>query len=203
MLLLALEEYFNEPTPTVLKRLHDSINAIDLSLAPLLTLDERLVLRNSERKDLFEEKIAFLEDASVMLGDDGDDSSSSAYRRSMTPLASSSMAADESLSADDFAPYQAPGHLSVPSGLDFSPRARVASDTSAVSGFSSASTPSTGAIGMQRQGSNFSTHASRNKGLRDTHYYDTSVSYNGLTLPIRYPLGTFPEEVGDVCHSSC
>lgn len=34
--------------------------------------------------------------------------------------------------------------------------------------------------------------------VRDTHFFETSVSYNGHTLPIKMPLSTFSEEIGDV-----
>lgn len=41
-------------------------------------------------------------------------------------------------------------------------------------------------------------HHHRHGGVRDTHFFETHVSYNGHNLPIRVPLSTFPEEVGDV-----
>lgn len=34
---------------------------------------------------------------------------------------------------------------------------------------------------------------------KDTHFYHTSVAYRDHQLPIKMPLSTFPEEVGDVC----
>jgi hypothetical protein len=56
LLLLALEEYFKSPVPETLGMLYDSVNAMDLSLMPKLTLLERHLLQASENKDLFVEK---------------------------------------------------------------------------------------------------------------------------------------------------
>ncbi|CEH17866.1 hypothetical protein CBOM_04247 [Ceraceosorus bombacis] len=33
--------------------------------------------------------------------------------------------------------------------------------------------------------------------VRDTHFYETSLAYQGKSVPLRIPLHTFPEEVGD------
>ena len=35
--------------------------------------------------------------------------------------------------------------------------------------------------------------------VKDTHFYHTTVAYKDHQLPIKMPLSTFPEEVGDVC----
>ncbi|KAK5989910.1 Protein mesA [Cladobotryum mycophilum] len=56
LLLLALEEYFKSPVPETLAMLYDSVNAMDLSLMPKLSLLERNLLLASENKDLFVEK---------------------------------------------------------------------------------------------------------------------------------------------------
>jgi hypothetical protein len=34
--------------------------------------------------------------------------------------------------------------------------------------------------------------------VKDTHFLHTTIEYKGVSLPIRLPLATFPEEVGDV-----
>jgi len=39
----------------------------------------------------------------------------------------------------------------------------------------------------------------RHHMVRDTHFFETSISYKEYTLPIKMPVFTFPEEVGDVC----
>lgn len=148
--------------------MYEAINSIDTSLAPSLSLDERMVLRCSERRDLFEEK--FVDE----------------------PL--TSPAATLSPTTRDNAAIHGkedrPGHLGVPGGEgDLQPRTRVASDNSTAS-----------APGMTRVNSNRTAvpNSAKNKSLRDTHYFETSVFYNDLSLPIRLPLYTFPHEVGDV-----
>lgn len=35
-------------------------------------------------------------------------------------------------------------------------------------------------------------------GTKDTHFYHTTIDYKGHQLPIKMPLYTFPQEVGDV-----
>lgn len=54
LLLLALEEYFNNPSHEILARLYDSANAISTAGMPVLTREERILLRQSDRKDLLE-----------------------------------------------------------------------------------------------------------------------------------------------------
>ncbi|TFY73961.1 hypothetical protein EWM64_g10052, partial [Hericium alpestre] len=56
VLLLALDDYFNAPSQDCLARLFDAINAMDISAAPVLTRYEKLIMRHSERKDVFAEK---------------------------------------------------------------------------------------------------------------------------------------------------
>ena len=56
MLLLALEDYFTDPSQECLARLFDAVNAMDISAAPVLTRDEKLIMRVSDRKDVFSEK---------------------------------------------------------------------------------------------------------------------------------------------------
>ena len=55
---MALDDYFNDPSQDCLARLFDAVNAMDISLAPTLTRDEKLIMRVSERKDVFAEKFA-------------------------------------------------------------------------------------------------------------------------------------------------
>jgi hypothetical protein len=40
-------------------------------------------------------------------------------------------------------------------------------------------------------------------GIKDTHFFPTTIAYKGHQLPIRVPLSTFPEEVGDVWDFLC
>jgi hypothetical protein len=56
LLLLALEEYFRAPVLDTLASLYDSLNAMDLSLLPRLSMLETFVLQASDAKDMFIEK---------------------------------------------------------------------------------------------------------------------------------------------------
>lgn len=48
--------------------------------------------------------------------------------------------------------------------------------------------------------SNPSSNSTTNphKRPKDTHFYDTKINYSGKSIPVRIPLQTFPEEVGEV-----
>lgn len=63
ILLLALEDYFSTPSVTVLARLYNAINSIEATTLPYLSLDERSILRTSDRKDMFEEKFGLVPSA--------------------------------------------------------------------------------------------------------------------------------------------
>ncbi|KAL7423106.1 hypothetical protein Q5752_002405 [Cryptotrichosporon argae] len=65
LLLLALEEYFASPSADVLARLFDSANAISTTGMPGLSRGERILLRQTERKDLFEDRFGVFEPASA------------------------------------------------------------------------------------------------------------------------------------------
>lgn len=56
LLLLALEEYFRAPVVETLASLYNSLNAMDLSLLPRLSLFENFVLSATDAKDMFIEK---------------------------------------------------------------------------------------------------------------------------------------------------
>lgn len=53
---MALDDYFLDPSQECLARLFDSINSMDISLVPTLSRDEKLIMRVSDRKDVFAEK---------------------------------------------------------------------------------------------------------------------------------------------------
>ena len=58
VLLMALDDYYSNPSQDCLARLFDAINSMDLSAAPSLTRHEKLVMRHADRKDIFAEKHA-------------------------------------------------------------------------------------------------------------------------------------------------
>ncbi|KAG9128250.1 hypothetical protein FRC07_002209 [Ceratobasidium sp. 392] len=56
ILTMALDDYFIQPDVQSLARLFDAVNAMDISRAPVLSRDEMLIMRATERKDVFAEK---------------------------------------------------------------------------------------------------------------------------------------------------
>jgi hypothetical protein len=63
LLLLALEEYFANPSHEILAKLFDSANAISTAGMPVLTREERILLRQSDRKDCLGFRFGLLENA--------------------------------------------------------------------------------------------------------------------------------------------
>lgn len=55
---MALDDYFSDPSQDCLARLFDAVNSMDLSTAPMLTRQEKMIMRFSERKDIFAEKFS-------------------------------------------------------------------------------------------------------------------------------------------------
>ncbi|EJU02421.1 spindle pole body interacting protein [Dacryopinax primogenitus] len=66
---------------------------------------------------------------------------------------------------------------------------------------SSASSTGSRGLGLGMKGSSDSHEHSKPRagtlGTRDTHFYNTSIVFKGVTLPIRIPLSTFRDEIGD------
>ena len=190
----------------VLKRLYECINAIDIASAPQLTINERLILRNSERKDLFEEKYQAAYDAhhpataaDTSTVDEHDDD---------TPMEEVTAHAGVQHRSRSTTPIQlklaraTPDQESVTDFGSMSLRSRVTSNAS------SGGLPflPSSSIKMDRKGSTVSLTSSLymrslSRTPRDTHFFDTAVTYNDtISMPIRLPMSTFAAEVGDVSH---
>jgi hypothetical protein len=207
-----LEEYYQSPSPQVLAKLFDSLNSISLTGCPNLSRAERIILRNSESKDLFGEKFVLGEpdtrDDSGGVEDLGIDDEE-ADEVPFTASSSGGGGVRKSLRSTF-------GRLSDGSVR----RMRKTSRTSLKAGGSTV-LPSTNAptsnstnppsnvtssqqkgLGLGRPGTAEGDLLERKKpaGPRDTHFYDTTAEYSGLSIPIRVPLSIFPEEVGDVRH---
>ncbi|KAA8908636.1 docking domain of Afi1 for Arf3 in vesicle trafficking-domain-containing protein [Sphaerosporella brunnea] len=56
LLLFALEDYFKNPSVDILKKLFTSVNSMDLSAMPRLSIFERQILAASDNKEMFSEK---------------------------------------------------------------------------------------------------------------------------------------------------
>lgn len=117
ILLLALDDYFDDPGPSSLARLYDAINSLDLTPAPSLTRSEKLILRANDRNDFFLDR----------------------FHNSSRPGSSASHHLQPP------APTPAPPHLP-----------------------------------------------------RDTHFWDTSIQYAKMDIPIKWPMDAFEDEVGEV-----
>ncbi|KAF5380434.1 hypothetical protein D9615_004661 [Tricholomella constricta] len=262
-LLMALDDYFSDPSQDCLARLFDAVNSMDLSGAPLLTRHEKIVMRSSERKDIFAEKFAHLAlrdtqqnwngsnpgfgTKSVMqhrstnsgesyssfeeglLSRHRQDESRTREREpsrkrdrvetdSSTAVTSSHHANNQDSPSDSsFSLGGSAVWVGDESGLDLT-RKDTGDSSSVVSLVgsntmvaSSRKRRSTDASSMSSQ-AHSRDHMPRAPGnampsyydphlrsglAKDTHFYHTSVAYKDHQLPIKMPLSTFPEEVGD------
>ncbi|KJA19960.1 hypothetical protein HYPSUDRAFT_43867 [Hypholoma sublateritium FD-334 SS-4] len=256
-LLLALDDYLSDPSQDCLARLFDAVNSMDLSGAPILSRNEKLVIRSSERKDVFSEKFAngptyqasapgtksVLQHRSTNSND-----SYSSFEEGILLRNSRDKYTDESKGrkkeshridkpdGDSMSSTQAPSSYTQhspsessfslggsavwvgdESGLDLMPKERT--DASSVASYvatstlvgssrnrrstdASASSSSSHAQGKEQvqrqQQSQYAYDPHRRNGVvKDTHFYNATVAYKDHQLPIKMPLATFPEEVGD------
>jgi hypothetical protein len=65
LLLFALEDYFKDPSIDVLAKLFQSVNSMDLSTMPRLSIFERMILAASDNKEMFQEKFEEMAMASM------------------------------------------------------------------------------------------------------------------------------------------
>ncbi|KAF8143329.1 mesa protein [Mycena galopus ATCC 62051] len=224
------------PVQDCLARLFDAVNSMDLSGAPLLTRNEKMVMRSSERKDIFAEKFAHLAPPTQGWNSNG---KSLLHHRS-THSGESFSSFEEGILMrnkerdDAVVAVQPPTGQSSPSEASFSlggsavwvgdesgldvgsgegegeeesilsfvgttvtePNRRRRS-TDASSGSSQAHLKD----GLLRPSMihtpSYYDPAQRSGMAKDTHFYHTTVAYKDHQLPIKMPLATFPEEVGD------
>ncbi|TDL18713.1 spindle pole body interacting protein [Rickenella mellea] len=201
VLLMALDDYFTNPSQDCLARLFDAVNAMDISAAPTLTRCEKLIMRTSERKDVFAEKFAERRipmDIRQTLIQHSNESRSSIEGKSRSRT--DSLTSQHSASEASFSLGGSAVWVGDESGLENGrerehhspPRGRISTDASSAS--------SHGVNGRREESTATATsytEAQLRSVVKDTHFYQTSIAYKGHTLPIRMPLSTFPEEVGD------
>lgn len=232
---MALDDYFANPSQDCLARLFDAVNSMDISHAPRLSRYEKIIMRTSERKDLFIEKYedlmkprpaeqhtasehghrtsdsvgsqASFEEGIMMRtreekgkGRDEESQGPGSSTTSLQAQPNQPSPTDGSFSLDGSAVW-------VESGVDQSPHlpsslgsAHTNSSRSAsVRGRKSTDASSTSSVpgrrdsGAQTPGPNPAVPV-----LKDTHFFPATITYNDHQLPIRLPMYTFPEEVGDV-----
>jgi hypothetical protein len=252
VLLMALDDYYNDPSQDCLARLFDAVNSMDISAAPTLTRNEKIVMRCSERKDIFAEKFSHPRpsgDAHLSVPASGKHSkqmhrttnsggSSSSFEegilikkrgseanrdtrewerpreRKASGPQSTSPPRYGSPSESSFSLGGNPVWVGNESGLDDaalsigdgsgSSAASVGGSTVVTSRGRKSTDASSTTSSQQGQGYgqailSATTPSYHNSlGVKDTHFYHTTLAYKGHQLPIKLPLYTFPEEVGDV-----
>ena len=237
VLLLALDDYFMNPSQDCLARLFDAVNAMDFSKMPLLTNFEKLIMRCSERQDLL---IGRFDDYSP-LNDPGTATQQTAaggFPSTARPTHRSTNSGDSRVSYDEsvkgragngVGKSKAAGQMRSPtspsdasfsldgsavwvgdeSGLDQMGFVATAASASSSSISSAArgrrstdvsSSSSHGAYGRPGEGPQ-SFGGAASAALKDSHFFHTAINYNEHLLPVKVPLSTFPEEVGEVCSS--
>ena len=231
---MALDDYFSSPSQDCLARLFDAVNSMDISQAPRLSRYEKLIMRTSERKDLFIEKYedllrpkeqalgranthrnsesigshsSFEEGIMIRTREEKGKGKDSEQRGSVSSTASLQGPAQHSPSDADFSldgsavwvenhPDQLP-HL--PSSMGSTQTAAsTRSGTSSVRGRKSTDASSTSSLHRREDGTATPAPNAATPVLKDTHFFPATITYNDHQLPIRLPMYTFPEEVGDV-----
>jgi hypothetical protein len=164
---------------------------MDTAHLPYLSLDERLILRTSERKDIFSEKFSDAESNSLL---PTSPSNQSLYGNGDSNVGSEVLETSDRRSVSS-------GSLSSRTSKDARALAdlpRTASSDGRGGRWSSGNTVEE----VVTEGSfvDAATTGSlpRSNRPKDTHWFDTKIFYSGHSLNIRVPLGTFPEEIGDV-----
>ena len=227
---MALDDYFANPSQDCLARLFDAVNSMDISMTPLLTRYEKLIMRTSERKDVFVEKFEELsrpypsdiapihahkakdsvgshssfEEGILMRakddkakGKDLDKKTATSSSLSLPPTNQQSPS-DASFSLDGSAVWVESGDQTFPYGG--SGVTSTSSRNTSIRGRKSTDASSSSSSHNTRDRSGAVTPSANPAGpvLKDTHFYPATIEYNDHQLPIRLPLSTFPEEVGDV-----
>ncbi|CEL61774.1 Protein mesA OS=Emericella nidulans (strain FGSC A4 / ATCC 38163 / CBS 112,46 / NRRL 194 / M139) GN=mesA PE=1 SV=2 [Rhizoctonia solani AG-1 IB] len=216
ILTMALDDYFVQPDVQCLARLFDAVNAMDISRAPVLSRDEMLIMRATERKDVFAEKFFGTELLADVIAKDGrttgpHDSISSSISMDTfdTDLVAGVRSRKSSFTSNSAHSHSPPTSLAMKnddSNEDFTSKPN--GDSATRTSFDRMSVASS--VHLGNRGDNSSTgHGSTAPATRkiinsrDTHFYTSFVRYytrlkeGYLDLPVHCPLFTFPEEVGD------
>ncbi|CCA78058.1 hypothetical protein PIIN_01734 [Serendipita indica DSM 11827] len=209
IMLIALDEYYKNPTEACVKEFYDTLNALDLSMVPQLTRHERLVMRLSDRTDIFSEKFSRRRSREIP----GDLHVFDAGPELSTALNGSKEVVNQALSRSQSA-ASLKNHrrtTSTASGEQPSEASHDSSNGVIWTGDDS-SRASNALSGLQSNGSfdalksredllpvpSDSSHPAKSRiQQRDTHFYETTIKYANIPLPIKIPVSTFPEEVGD------
>jgi hypothetical protein len=251
---MALDDYYSDPSQDCLARLFDAVNAMDISAAPVLSRAEKIVMRSSERKDVFAEKFvpttsqgdirlsvplisgpfkaghrstnsgssysSFEEGLMMRQGAKKDDGRETHLEWDPTQGRGRERAGSQPTMLPQLQQHSPPG-----SSFSLGENPVWVGDESIQESISSSSGTSASMSGSTNRGRKStdasSSSSSHNKDLgqgqgpappavphgtglvKDTHFYHTSIAYKGHQLPIKLPLSTFSEEVGDVRRPLC
>ncbi|CAE6464791.1 unnamed protein product [Rhizoctonia solani] len=215
ILTMALDDYFVQPDVQCLARLFDAVNAMDVSRAPVLSRDEMLIMRATERKDVFAEKFFGTELLADVAPKDTrgagphDSISSMSVDTFDTDIVTGVRSRKSSFTSDSAHSHSPPTSLKMKNdGSNEDVTAKPNGDSTHRTSLDRASIASS--IHLGNRGDNSSAgHGSvapTNRKVinsRDTHFYTSFIRYYPrlkdihLDLPVHCPLSTFPEEVGD------
>ena len=195
---MALDDYFADPSQDCLAQLFDAINSMDLSAAPVLTRREKLVMRSSERNNIFLEKFSHL----VSHQSWGHAGSRGTKKDLETPLPALPSLTQCSPSDASFSLGGSAVWVGDETALEAASVGSLIGGSTRYRKSSSSSSNAHGGKELAHHPPNqqpFIDPLLRHGVVKDTHFYHTTVPYKDHHLPIRMPLSTFPEEVGDVC----
>jgi hypothetical protein len=207
---------------------------MDLSGAPTLTRSEKLIMRYSERKDVFIEKFTSrASDGSQHLGGRGHHRPTNSFgshtsfdegimMRTSKDSTEGRDRANSDTSGRTASVSQHNGSLPSPSDASFSlggsavwvgEEGGLAEHAGSPGVTSNYGSPGSSIAAKGRRSTDASSSSSHGQpprppvnagtsdprlGTKDTHFYHTTIDYKGHQLPIKMPLFTFPQEVGDV-----
>ncbi|TIB35536.1 hypothetical protein E3P85_00395 [Wallemia ichthyophaga] len=182
ILLLALEDYFQSGSPSILARLYDAINNMSTSAVPPISRSEKMILRAApDRKDLFAEKWSHF-----FFKRQSDDSDA------FNPMFHVDMSRNRRSSSNS----KAVNSLEEEFEEKLKRTSIGASEQQSLNG------PNQSFIGQSLFIYPISLTSTQETMPVDTHYFKTSISYmnvdyKSISLPTRVPLSTFDEEIGD------
>lgn len=251
VLLMALDDYYNDPSQDALARLFDAVNSMDISSAPVLSRQEKLVMRSSERKDIFAEKFATAKDSSASYNNPpprpkpqhrttNSQGSQSSFEdgimmrgRGRSGTTSTTSLPQQPTSNPNYSPPEESsfslGGSAVWVGDENELDTTMNGCSNGISAGAVGSSVSVGSSTLVSRGrkstdaSSSSSHGPppgsyngysisnttaiesqfRTGTVKDTHFFQTMIAYKNYQIPIKLPLSTFPEEVGDVSGLYC
>ncbi|KAI0266905.1 spindle pole body interacting protein [Russula aff. rugulosa BPL654] len=192
-----LDDYFSSPSQDCLARLFDAINSMDLSAAPILTQPPQHLKRKGNHRPMNSAGSHSSFDEGIMIrtkdGEQGRDRAGS-DTSTRVPSAASSFTLGGS------AVWVGEEGTLVDHGSSNGVASSYGSHGSSVAtkgGRRSTDASSSSSHGPHsRPPINAGTSDPR-LGTKDTHFFHTTIDYKNHQLPIKMPLFTFPQEVGD------